>query len=310
MPQSVLEQLKNFTKIVADTGDLELIKKFKPLDATTNPSLILKAAQQPQYRHLVEWGREMPHSEKIQFPIDYLVVLFGSEILKIIDGRVSTEVDARLSFDGEGTVNRARDMMGLYEAKKIPRERVLIKIAATWEGIRAAEILEKEGIHCNLTLVFSMVQAVACAEAGVSLISPFVGRILDWYVEKTHQTYEPADDPGVKSVIEIFDYYKHFGYKTEIMGASFRNVGEIIALAGCDLLTIGPALLAELEASTVKIGGHLSAGEGKSKLRKISYDEKTFRYELNQNAMATEKLSEGIRNFSTDVEKMEKMLAQ
>jgi transaldolase len=222
---------------------------------------------------------------------------------------VSTEVDARLSFDIRGTVERARGMVNLYEAAKIPRDRILIKIAATWEGICAAKMLEEEGIHCNLTLLFSMEQAVACAEAKVTLISPFVGRILDWYVEKTRANYGAEDDPGVKSVVEIFNYYKHFDHKTEIMGASFRNIGEIVALAGCDLLTISPILLGELGATELKIARHLSMDGSKNlKLKKLSYSENSFRYELNRNAMATEKLAEGVRNFSADMEKIESIL--
>jgi transaldolase len=308
--QSSLEQLKLFTKVVADTGDFELIEKFKPSDATTNPSLILKAANQPQYAHLVRQGRAVAKTKGIDFALNSLVTLFGLEILKIIDGRVSTEVDARLSFDTQATVEKAKDIISLYEQNKISRNRVLIKIAATWEGICAAKILEKEGIHCNLTLLFSKVQAVACAEANVTLISPFVGRILDWYKAKTNLEYTQDDDPGVKSVVEIFNYYKHFGYKTEIMGASFRNIGEIVALSGCDLLTISPTLLEQLSESFQKVEKILSVDESKKlQIKKLSYGEKTFRYELNQNPMATEKLAEGIRIFSSDIEKIERLLA-
>jgi transaldolase len=307
--QSTLEQLKLFTKVVADTGDFELMEKFKPSDATTNPSLILKAANQPQYAHLVGQGRAVARTKGIDFAVDYLVVLFGLEILKIIDGRVSTEVDARLSFDPNATVEKARDIINLYEENKISRDRILVKIAATWEGICAAKVLEKEGIHCNLTLLFSKVQAVACAESNVTLISPFVGRILDWYKEKTNLDYAQNDDPGVQSVVEIFNYYKHFGHKTEIMGASFRNIGEIMALSGCDLLTISPALLKQLNESFQKVEKVLSVDESKKlQMKKLSYDEKTFRYELNQDAMATEKLAEGIRIFSSDIEKIEQLL--
>jgi transaldolase len=306
---STLEQLKLFTKVVADTGDFELIEKFKPSDATTNPSLILKAANQPQYAHLVEQGRAMAKAKGIDFAMDYLVVLFGLEILKIIDGRVSTEVDARLSFDPHATIEKARDIINLYEKNKISRKRILIKIAATWEGICAAKVLEKEEIHCNLTLLFSKVQAIACAEANVTLISPFVGRILDWYKAKTNIDYVQNDDPGVQSVVEIFNYYKHFDYKTEIMGASFRNIGEITALSGCDLLTISPALLEQLNTSFQKVERVLSVDKSKKlQMEKLSHDEKTFRYELNQNAMATEKLSEGIRIFSMDIEKIKQLL--
>jgi transaldolase len=308
--QSSLEQLKLFTKVVADTGDFELIEKFKPSDATTNPSLILKAASQPQYAYLVGQGRAVARTRGIGSALDHLVVVFGLEILKIIDGRVSTEVDARLSFDTQATIEKVKDIIGLYEQNKISRDRVLIKIAATWEGICAAKILEKEGIHCNLTLLFSKVQAIACAEANVTLISPFVGRILDWYKAKTNLEYTQNDDPGVKSVVEIFNYYKHFDYKTEIMGASFRNIGEIVALSGCDLLTISPALLEQLSESFQKVEKVLSVDESKKiQIKKLSYGEKTFRYELNQNAMATEKLAEGIRIFSSDIEKIEQLLA-
>jgi transaldolase len=295
--------------VVADTGDFELIEKFKPSDATTNPSLILKAANQPQYAHLLGQGRAAVRTKGIGFALDYLVVLFGLEILKIIDGRVSTEVDARLSFDSQATVKKAKDIIGLYEKNKISRDRVLIKIAATWEGIRAAEFLEREGIHCNLTLLFSKVQAIACAEANVTLISPFVGRILDWYKARTNLEYAQNDDPGVKSVVEIFNYYKHFDHRTEIMGASFRNIGEIVALAGCDLLTISPVLLEQLSESSQRVERVLSVDESKKlQIEKLSYGEKTFRYELNQNAMATEKLAEGIRIFSSDIEKIEQLL--
>jgi transaldolase len=311
MDRSTLEQLKLFTTVVADTGDLEAIKRFKPLDATTNPSLILKAAQQAQYEYLIEEAREVRQNGGIETAVDFLIVSFGREILKIIEGRVSTEVDARLSFDAEKTVEKARALVNLYEVNKISRDRVLIKIAATWEGICAAKILEKEGIHCNLTLLFSLVQAIACAEAEVTLVSPFVGRILDWHKGKTGLDYASQDDPGVKSVAEIFNYYKHFGYKTEIMGASFRNIGEIIALAGCDLLTISPALLEQLETSREKISRRLRAEESKNIApKKFFCDEKSFRYELNQNAMATEKLAEGIRNFAADTEKIEQILAR
>jgi transaldolase len=310
MEQSALNQLKLFTKVVADTGDLESIGKFKPSDATTNPSLILKAAKHPQYGHLVEQGRGVARTRGVGAAIDFLVVSCGMEILRIIAGRVSTEVDVRLSFDADGTVDKAKNLIKLYEANGIPRERILIKIAATWEGIRAAERLERDGIHCNLTLLFSMAQAVACAEAKVTLISPFVGRILDWYKSKTGLDYAPEDDPGVRSVVEIFNYYKHFGHKTEIMGASFRNVGEVIALAGCDLLTISPPLLEELETSRRKIEKRLSVEASKGlPMERLSYDEKTFRYALNGNAMATEKLAEGIRNFATDTEKTIELLA-
>jgi transaldolase len=297
------------TKIVVDSGDFESIGKFRPMDATTNPSLILKAAKLPQYAHIVDGCRRVAGDRGIGAAVDELIVRFGVEILKIIPGRVSTEVDARLSFDTAGTVGRARNIMDLYGAHGVGRDRVLIKIAATWEGIRAAKILEAEGIHCNLTLLFSLIQAVACADCAVTLISPFVGRILDWYVEKTRGTYGGGADPGVKSVVEIFNYYKHFGHGTEIMGASFRNCDEIIALAGCDLLTISPPLLEQLDSMSRPIAPALSAdGSGAMDLRRIRCDEKIFRYELNGNAMATEKLAEGIRNFASDVEAMEQLL--
>jgi transaldolase len=251
--QSSLEQLKLFTKVVADTGDFELIEKFKPSEAATNPSLILKAVSQPRYASLVGKGRAVARTKGVCSALDHLVVLFGLEILKIIDGRVSTEVDARLSFDTQATVEKAKDMIGLYEKNRISRDRILIKIAATWEGICAAKILEMEGIHCNLTLLFSKVQAIACAEANVTLISPFVGKILDWYSTETNLEYTQNDEPGVKSVVEIFNYYKHFGHKTKIMGASFRNIGEIMALSGCDLLTISPVLLEQVNESFQKV---------------------------------------------------------
>ena len=246
-----LEQLKAFTKVVADTGDFATIKEFTPQDATTNPSLILKAAGMSGYSFLVDQAiKDAGATASVGTVIDRLLVLFGLEILKIVPGRVSTEVDARLSFDTESTVAKAREIIALYKAAGIPKERVLIKIASTWEGIKAAEILEKEGVRCNLTLLFSFPQAVACAEAGVQLISPFVGRILDWYKKSTGKDYAPAEDPGVRSVAAIYSYYKKFGYRTEVMGASFRNKGEILELAGCDLLTIAPSLLAELAASS------------------------------------------------------------
>ncbi|MDR1413742.1 MAG: transaldolase [Puniceicoccales bacterium] len=311
MEQSALEQLKLFTNVVADTGDLGSIKKFKPMDATTNPSLILKAAQQPEYENFIEEARGVQRARGMEAALNFLIVMFGLEILKIIDGRVSTEVDARLSFDANGTVEKAKNVISLYESNGISRDRVLIKIAATWEGINAAKLLEKEGIHCNLTLLFSKTQAIASAEAEVTLISPFVGRILDWHRSKTGFDYAPEDDPGVNSVVEIFNYYKHFGHKTEIMGASFRNVGEIIALAGCDLLTISPILLDQLNVSGKKVSKRLSADSSRNTpMERLFYDEKSFRYDLNQNAMATEKLAEGIRNFSADTEAMENIIGQ
>lgn len=310
---NALEQLRQFTTVVADTGDFESIISYRPQDATTNPSLIYAAASQEKYRHLaqkaVDDARKVcrPGEDLLQLTLDRIAVNFGIEILKIIPGRVSTEVDARLSFDTEGTIAKARELIRLYEEAGYSRERILIKVAATWEGIRAAEVLEKEGIHCNLTLLFSLIQAIACAEAGVTLISPFVGRILDWYrKEKNLGDISPEDDPGVKSVTEIFNYYKKFGYKTEVMGASFRNKDEIVALAGCDLLTISPALLRELEQSDEKVLKRLDAGRARQMdILEIHPDEKLFRWVLNEDAMATEKLAEGIRRFAADLRKLE-----
>jgi len=275
-----LEQLKAFTKVVADTGDFHTIKEFTPQDATTNPSLILKAAGMSGYSFLVDQAiKDAGATASVGTVIDRLLVLFGLEILKIVPGRVSTEVDARLSFDTESTVAKAREIIALYKAAGIPKERVLIKIASTWEGIKAAEILEKEGVRCNLTLLFSFPQAVACAEAGVQLISPFVGRILDWYKKSTGKDYAPAEDPGVRSVAAIYSYYKKFGYRTEVMGASFRNKGEILELAGCDLLTIAPSLLAELAASSQPVTRKLSiADAAKDSQAKVTFDEKSFRF--------------------------------
>src|SRR5262245_60750837 len=315
---SLLEQLKSMTIVVADTGDFETLSKYTPRDSTTNPSLIYQAAQMPQYQEVVEEAIEAVRAgdgggqQEMNALVDRLFVDFGQEILKIVPGRVSTEVDARLSFDGEATIARAHGLIKLYEQAGIKRERILIKIASTWEGIRAAEKLEKEGIHCNLTLLFGFPQAVACAEAGVTLISPFVGRILDWYKKSLGVDSIPAsEDPGVKSVAHIYGYFKKFGYKTEIMGASFRNAGEIIELAGCDLLTISPKLLEELKKADGKLVRKLDPEAAKkSDLKKISLDEKTFRWMLNEDAMATEKLSEGIRLFSADIVKLEKYLRQ
>lgn len=310
-----LEQLKKFTTVVADTGDFRQMEEFAPQDATTNPSLILAAAAKPEYRSIVEAavapfkGRTMT-PELMSDMLDEVVVAFGLEILKRVPGRVSSEVDARLSFDTEATVQKARRIMGLYEAAGIPRERVLIKIASTWEGIQAARILESESIHCNLTLLFSMVQAVACAEAGVRLISPFVGRILDWYRAATGETYTTETDPGVLSVRSIYNYYKKFDYPVQIMGASFRNKGEVLALAGCDLLTISPALLAELAAGEDDVQPALSVAAAKaSDIERRPADEKSFRFLFNEDAMATEKTAEGIRKFSADIRKLETLLA-
>jgi transaldolase len=311
-----LDQLKKLTKVVADTGDFESMRDFKPQDATTNPSLILAAATKPQYAHLLDGAVKdrrssgLTGAKQLDDIIDHVLVNFGLEILKIVPGRVSTETDARLSFDTQGTIAKARQLIALYEARGIQRDRILIKIASTWEGIKAAEVLEKEGIHCNLTLLFSMAQAIACAEAKVQLISPFVGRILDWYKAATKKDYAPAEDPGVQSVTEIFNYYKKFGYRTEVMGASFRNKGEITELAGCDLLTISPNLLAELAASTDLVPRKLdAAAAARLDLKQVHLDEKSFRLQLNEDAMATEKTAEGIRKFAADIVKLEQVIA-
>ncbi len=304
---STLDQLKKLTTIVADTGDFELIAQYHPQDATTNPSLIMKAATQPQYAHLVDQAAR-DSGGNLEKALDLLLVGFGLEILKIIPGRVSTEVPAHLSFDTEGSIEKARELIGLYEKAGIDRERILIKIASTWEGIRAAEVLEKESIHCNLTLLFSQAQAIACAEAGVKLISPFVGRILDWNVARHGRTYEGAEDPGVQSVHEIYNYYKKYGYQTEVMGASFRNSGEILELAGCDLLTIGPKFLEELKQSDAPVEQKLDAAKSaQMDIPKVDMHEKLFRWELNEDAMATEKLADGIRIFAADFTKVAKL---
>ena len=310
-----LDQLKKFTTVVADTGDFEAMKEFKPQDATTNPSLILQAAGKSEYRPLIDKAiGEMKESSLsgqalTDATLDRILILFGLEILKIVPGRVSTEVDARLSFDTKGTVDKAHELIAAYEKEGISKDRILIKIASTWEGIKAAEILEKEGIHCNLTLLFSFAQAVACAEAKVQLISPFVGRILDWHKASTGKDYQGDEDPGVISVKAIYNYYKKFGYKTEVMGASFRNKGEILALAGCDLLTISPGLLGELAESQEPVEERLSEEiAAKDPVEKISLDEKTFRLMLNEDAMATEKTAQGIRNFAADIVKLEKLV--
>lgn len=314
---NLLNQLKAFTKVVADTGDFESIGQFQPMDATTNPSLILQAAQNPKYAHLVEGalahGRSLNLNGTLRemHTMDRLIVDFGVEILKVVPGRVSTEVDARLSFDADATIHKAREIIQLYEKRGVSRERVLIKIASTWEGIRAASVLEREGIHCNLTLLFALPQAIACAEAGVTLISPFVGRVLDWFVAHQKAQYEhSADEPGVKLVNDIYGYYKKFGYTTEIMGASFRNVGEILALAGCDLLTISPALLNELEMRSGELTASLTPIQAmESDLHRIHLDEKNFRWQMNEDAMATDKLAEGIRKFTDDIRKLEHLVA-
>ena len=316
MPTTQLDQLKQFTTVVADTGDFESMKQYQPRDATTNPSLILAAASKPEYVHLVDKAvadrknSGLTGAKRVEDIIDHVLVNFGMEILKIVPGRVSTETDARLSFDTQGSIAKAHHLIALYEKNGLSRERVLIKIASTWEGIRAAEVLEREGIHCNLTLLFSFAQAVACAEAGVQLISPFVGRILDWYKAAMKRDYTGAEDPGVQSVTQIYNYYKKFGHKTEVMGASFRNKGEITELAGCDLLTISPALLGELAASTDPLTRKLDAAAAKSlPLDKVTLDEKAFRLQLNDDAMATEKTADGIRKFSADIVKLEQLIA-
>jgi transaldolase len=313
-----LDQLKKMTTIVSDTGEFEEIKKYLPTDATTNPSLIFAASSKPEYQFLIEeaiqWGKKNAKSPSAvtEQATDKIFVNFGLEILKIIPGRVSTEVDARLSFDIEGSVTKARHLIALYEAAGIDRKRILIKLASTWEGIKAAEVLEKEGIHCNMTLMFSLPQAIGCAQVGATLISPFVGRILDWYKKSEgKESYPPAQDPGVFSVTQIYNYYKKMGIKTQIMGASFRNVDEITELAGCDLLTIAPKLLEELQTAEGPVPKKLDAEAAKKiDIAKIPVDEKTFRWMFNENAMANDKLAEGIRNFAKDLVKLEKIIEQ
>lgn len=313
---NLLEQLKAMTVVVADTGDFESINKFKPRDATTNPSLISAAAAMPQYQGVVsaalEWARkDSKDSSKAAIAkraVDRLAVQFGIEILKVVPGRVSTEVDARLSYDTDASIAKARDLIAMYAAEGIAKERILIKLASTWEGIKAAEVLEREGIHCNLTLLFGFHQAVACAEAKVTLISPFVGRILDWYLKSTGKTsYAPAEDPGVVSVTKIFNYYKRHGYQTEVMGASFRNLGEITELAGCDLLTIAPKLLAELEASQAALPRKLDP-KNTTASEKISLDRAKFDAMHAEDRMATEKLKEGIDSFAKAITELEKQI--
>jgi len=314
---NLLEQLKQYTQVVADTGDFESIARFKPVDATTNPSLIYAASQKKEYAHLVdaavEYGRKKGSNTetKLAESLDMLAVNFGIEILKIVPRRVSTEVDARLSFDFEGSLAKARKLIGFYEGNGISREKILVKLASTWEGIRAAELLEKEGIHCNLTLLFSKAQAIACAEAGVQLISPFVGRIYDWHKKDRGVDSIPSvEDPGVLSVNYIYNYYKKFDYETEVMGASFRNIGEIIELAGCDLLTISPGLLSELENTQGELLRKLDPEKSKkSDIQQVHLDEKAYRWMHNEDAMAVEKLSEGIRKFTEDLIKLEKFIA-
>jgi transaldolase len=311
-----LEQLKKFTKVVADTADFESMKEFKPQDATTNPSLVYAATQKPEYARLLEEviadrkKSGLKGHEQIEDICDHLLVQFGTDILEIVPGRVSTETDARLSYDVEGSINKARRLIKLYEDQKIPRERVLIKIASTWEGLNAAEQLQREGIRCNLTLLFSLPQAVRAAEAKVQLISPFVGRIYDWYKKEMKRDYVGAEDPGVQSVAEIYTYYKKFDIPTEVMGASFRNVGQILELAGCDCLTISPELMEELSKSKEPVERKLTPEKAKSaKIEKLELDEKKFRWMLNDNAMAYEKTGEGIRKFAADVVKLEKFVA-
>lgn len=312
----LLNQLKQHSIIVADTGDFAHIRQYQPRDSTTNPSLLLKAVELPEYSEVVQKAlvdaksESKKASDTLEIAMDKVAVAFGIEILKIVPNRVSTEVDARLSFDTQASMEKARSLIARYEKAGISRERILIKVASTWEGICAARQLTREGIHCNLTLLFSFAQAVACAEAGVQLISPFVGRILDWYKKSTGRDgYPPAEDPGVISVTEIYNYYKKYGYATEVMGASFRNTGEILELAGCDLLTISPALLEELKKTEGSLSRKLRAEDAsKCKLEKVSYDEKAFRWFHNENPMATEKLSEGIRLFAADTIKLQKLL--
>lgn len=309
-----LEQLKRHTTVVADTGNFKQLAQFAPRDATTNPSLILKAVQQTEYAPLLSEVVAAHPGLKLPQVIDRILVRFGLEILKVVPGRVSTEVDARLSFDRAATVQRARDIMALYEAAGVGRDRILIKIAATWEGIQAAAELEREGIHCNLTLLFAFCQAVACGDAGVQLISPFVGRIYDWAKKNAGASWDEAamsgvNDPGVRSVAQIYQYYKHFGIRTEVMGASFRNVGQILALAGCDLLTISPELLAQLQGSEAAVAVQLSAEAARAQgLQRVHFGEAGFRYALNADAMATEKLAEGIRAFAADAEKLDALV--
>ncbi|WP_434662075.1 transaldolase [Paraburkholderia sp. A3BS-1L] len=313
---NALDQLKQYTTVVADTGDFQQFVQYKPEDATTNPSLILKAVQKAEYRPLLEKTVRDHAGESVESIIDHLLVAFGTEILKIIPGRVSTEVDARLSFDTKKSIDKAHHIIDLYKQAGIPRERVLIKLASTWEGIRAAEVLQKDGIRCNMTLLFSLAQAAACAEAGAQLISPFVGRIYDWFKKAKGADWDDAkdggaNDPGVQSVRKIYAYYKKFGYQTEVMGASFRNTSQIVELAGCDLLTISPDLLQKLHDSNEKVERKLSTQAFKdAQIARVAVDEPSFRFQLNEDAMATEKLAEGIRAFAADAIKLEKMIEE
>ncbi|MBO1055014.1 MAG: transaldolase [Dolichospermum sp. JUN01] len=321
MPKNLLEALRAVTVVVADTGDIQSIEQFKPQDATTNPSLITAAAQMPEYQDIVDQtllkakkdaGAGASQAQVVSLAFDRLAVSFGLKILQIIPGRVSTEVDARLSYDTDATVAKARDLIAQYKAAGISKERVLIKIASTWQGIKAGEILEKEGIHCNLTLLFGLHQAIACAEAGITLISPFVGRILDWYKKDTgRDSYPAAEDPGVLSVTTIYNYYKKFGYKTEVMGASFRNIGEITELAGCDLLTISPGLLTELQNTVTELPRKLDPDKvANLSIAKISIDKATFDQMHNADRMASDKLAEGIDGFTKALISLEKLLAE
>ena len=321
MPKNLLEALRAVTVVVADTGDIQSIEQFKPQDATTNPSLITAAAQMPEYQDIVDQtllkakkdaGAGASQAQVVSLAFDRLAVSFGLKILQIIPGRVSTEVDARLSYDTDATVAKARDLIAQYKAAGISKERVLIKIASTWQGIKAGEILEKEGIHCNLTLLFGLHQAIACAEAGITLISPFVGRILDWYKKDTgRDSYPAAEDPGVLSVTTIYNYYKKFGYKTEVMGASFRNIGEITELAGCDLLTISPGLLTELQNTVTELPRKLDPAKvANLSIAKISIDQATFEQMHNADRMASDKLAEGIDGFTKALISLEKLLAE
>ena len=320
MPQNLLEQLRTYTVVVADTGDMEAMKKFRPQDATTNPSLITAAAQMPQYQPIVdgvlldarkELGGGATDEAVAKLAFQRLAIAFGKKILAIVPGRVSTEVDARLSYDTAATIAQARSIIAQYDKEGIGRDRILVKIASTWEGIRAAEVLEKEGIHCNLTLLFGLHQAIAAAEAGATLISPFVGRILDWYKKDTGKEYQGAGDPGVQSVTKVYNYYKKFGFKTQIMGASFRNIGEIRELAGCDLLTISPQLLAELEAIEGELPRKLDAEAARAMhIERIVMDKDVFEWMHDADRMATDKLKEGIEGFSAALVKLETLLAK
>jgi transaldolase len=311
-----LDQLRTMSSVVADTGDIDLIRQFKPEDCTTNPSLILKAAQKPEYAYLVDeavvWASKKAGTKavRVDAACDRIAINFGEQLLKVVPGRVSTEVDADLSFDTKASLTKANAIIAEYEQRGVDRKRVLIKLAATWEGIRAAEMLEKAGINCNLTLLFSFAQAVACAEAGVFLVSPFVGRILDWHVKATGQTYTAETDPGVLSVRRIFEYYKTHGYSTVVMGASFRNTGEIAALAGCDKLTIGPQLLEQLSKEEGSLTRALDAAAFKIQPKPVPLTQSVFRFGHNEDAMATEKLAEGIRLFATDLGQLRKMVAE